>query len=612
MKLPSLTTLIHGATATLARFPFVLLAATVATIATIIGPDDIRSILASVLGIPLFFSIALFGERRGWSAAGKIGGGIAGVVLLVGYYFMLAPGGRTDANAIQFVVLGFVLHFLVAVAPYLVRNQIHGFWQYNKALFLRALASLLYTGVLYIGLSLALLAVVELFQVKIDWDIYSDLGAVLLGIFNTWFFLAGVPHDFVALQEDSSYPGGLKVFTQYVLLPLVVVYLGILYLYAGKIILEWNWPNGWVSSLILGFSVAGILSALLLYPVREQEGNTWISRFYSGFYYALLPLTVLLVLAAWRRVSEYGITEGRYYVIALALWLAAIAIYMLATRGRDIKAIPVSLAVLGLFSVFGPWGALQVSTESQIRQLREVLERDTILVNDRVGSRTFGANSDAINRARSIIYYLDERNKLGAIAPWFGVGSDTVGLEDIFKPLGIEYYPTPSYGEGEPNPVTFSADEPSAINIAGYERLLRYTGSSYGNRSDVPQGFELGGDTLALVFTGSSGMLQLLRGSEVLVEMDLNGYAGNVRQALGEQMAYQTVPIESLTVAASGKGFRMNVQILSLSTDRGGIPTGPVKVSMFSANVMVARQDSTQSGVAATMPQAAGGVAKRP
>ena len=45
------------------------------------------------------------------------------------------------------------------------------------------------------------------------------LWIVIAGVFETWFFLAGVPKNLEELDESDDYPKGLKIFTQYVLLP---------------------------------------------------------------------------------------------------------------------------------------------------------------------------------------------------------------------------------------------------------------------------------------------------------------------------------------------------------------------------------------------------------
>jgi len=120
-----------------------------------------------------------------------------------------------------------------------------------------------------------------------------------------------VPRDLAHLESVTEYPKGLKVFAQYVLFPLVMVYLVILYVYMGKIIIAWDWPQGWVSKLILGFSGAGLFSLLLLHPVTGREENVWIRTAARWYYVILIPLLVMLFFAVWRRVSEYGVTPGR-------------------------------------------------------------------------------------------------------------------------------------------------------------------------------------------------------------------------------------------------------------------------------------------------------------
>ena len=85
--------------------------------------------------------------------------------------------------------------------------------------------------------------------------------------------------------DTSSYPSGLKMFTQYVLIPLAVIYVVILLSYEAKIIVQWSLPRGLVSSLILGYAVFGILSILLVYPIRNYDDSKWIKIFSRSFYF---------------------------------------------------------------------------------------------------------------------------------------------------------------------------------------------------------------------------------------------------------------------------------------------------------------------------------------
>ena len=98
---------------------------------------------------------------------------------------------------------------------------------------------------------------------------------------------------------------------QYVLLPLVGIYLVILYAYGLKILFQWNWPQGWVSQLVLWYSVVSILSILLLWPLREKADSGWIKSFTSWFFRLLIPLLVMLFLAIFERIGDYGLTVNR-------------------------------------------------------------------------------------------------------------------------------------------------------------------------------------------------------------------------------------------------------------------------------------------------------------
>src|SRR6185437_825577 len=162
------------------------------------------------------------------------------------------------------------------------------------------------------------------------------------------------------------------VFTQYVLIPLASVYVVILLAYEVKILIQWSLPKGLVSNLILRYAVFGILSILLIYPLRNQEENKWIKTYARSFYFLLIPLLALLFLAVFTRILPYGITAPRYFLIVLAGWLLFITFYFLLSQKQNIKVIPVSLCILALLSVYGPQSAFSVSRYSQMHLLTNI------------------------------------------------------------------------------------------------------------------------------------------------------------------------------------------------------------------------------------------------
>ncbi|MET3501047.1 hypothetical protein ABIC45_002659 [Mucilaginibacter rubeus] len=375
MKFPSLKNLLQSAVNTIKRYPFETLFALAGTIAATIEIElnhlnrisenwCMRTIMIANLGFLLSLSATLYTQSKGWKTTKIVLAKIAAAVIAVLFIFIINPPER-QADYTRFFLLSLAFHLMVSFAAFTGKGQIRGFWQFNKTLFLRFLACMLYGVVLFAGLAAAIGATNFLFNFKFEWDTYQILWVWITGMFTTTFFLAGVPTNTRALNEDESYPKGLKIFTQYVLIPLSTVYVLILLAYEIKILIEWKLPKGLVSNLILGYAVFGILSLLLVYPIREQNENKWLKTYTRSFYFLLIPLQILLFVAVGTRVFSYGVTEFRYFLIALALWLLFISLYFLLFKKQNIKIIPISLCMLTLLSIYGPQSAFTMSMYSQ-------------------------------------------------------------------------------------------------------------------------------------------------------------------------------------------------------------------------------------------------------
>ena len=307
----------------------------------------------------------------------------------------------------------------MAFLPYLGFAEPNGFWQYNKALFLRFLTAALYSAVLYLGLAVALLALDKLLGVKIPDGSYARLWFAIVFMFNTWFFLSGVPDEFVALDTRTDYPPGLRILTQYVLIPIVTIYLLILTLELAKVLLTRAWPNGWIGYLVSSAAGLGMLSWLLVYPLETRESYAWVKTFTRGFYIALMPAIVMLWMALWKRVGEYGITEPRYFLIAFSVWLAGIAVYYTTSRSRSIKIIPASLCALALLTFAGPWGAYAVSRGSQVNRLQALLTRNELLQGGHLHPATHVVSVADEREIGNGFRYLLETHGRDPVASWF-------------------------------------------------------------------------------------------------------------------------------------------------------------------------------------------------
>lgn len=429
MKLPSLDQLIASATSVLRRFPEVVVCAVVAGCAAVsaVGSETIgfsaRLAFVSTLGLPLFITLTLVSERRGWAPRLRWVAAALGGALLVFLYYRLRPWDN-EALGQRWGHLVLTFHLAVSVAPYLGFTASHGFWQYNRVLFFRFLLATLYSGVLFVGLALALVAVDNLLGVQVPDLHYPRLFFLIAFFFHPVHFLAGVPADFEELERSRYYPGALRVLCQFVMLPLVAVYVTILMLYLGRIVVTGTWPSGWTGYLVSCLAVAGIFSLLVAYPERIGGKKAWIDRYALAFWIAIVPASVMALLALWQRIEQYGMTERRYLLGVLAVWLGAMALHRVLTRSRDIKGIPLTLTVIGAVTFVGPWSAYAAAERSQAGRVEEILAAHGGLVEAEAVEIPY----DEWDQVEEAVGYLIDNHGTGAVEGW--IGDDELVLTD--------------------------------------------------------------------------------------------------------------------------------------------------------------------------------------
>lgn len=527
--LPSIDRLMSGAISAAQRFPLALLCAVVGAIAAVISterhqydtPDPLVNLIAAMsLGLPLFISLVTMSERYKWPRNWHwLSQGI-GVAAIVGYYFALPDDlFHPEYLAIRHAILLFGLHFFVAIGPFLNKGAGKAFWQYNKSLLIGILTSAFYSAALFIGLTIALAAADYLFGFDVKGDTYIELWMLMAGIVNTWIFLALVPSDYTALETSDEYPGGLKIFSQYVLLPLVGLYFVILFAYELKIIFEWNWPKGWVSQMVLWYAVVGTLALLLLHPLREREDSKWIGRFGDWYYRLMIPLAVMLFLAIRRRIHDYGVTEPRYIVLALAIGLCIVVLYFIFSKRKDIRVVPIVLVVLALISAYGPLSASSISCWSQSSRLEELLVANGIWKDGAVNKPSTEILLETRRGMSSIIAYLNESQGPSVFRRWLS-DSTISSLEKSFdsnhtryttndsiaSAFGFDFNWSRYYGN-EGKWVSLWVEDPYTLDIAGYERLLSF--EFPGSRGvDSAQFYLIDGDSISIRVPAKSSVIE--------------------------------------------------------------------------------------------------------
>ncbi len=587
------------------RFPFAFLAAAAATAALVLLADPGRwhrhaaekFLAMAVLGFPIFVSLALFVERRGWPRDKAAFYNVLLLVLLIAAYFGL-PEVLGTGDWIRTALHGIAAVLVLTLVPFPGRGEVNGFWLYNRALAVRTLFAVFLTQTLFAGVAAALSGIDYLFGISLPGSLYLSLWGVVSVFGGAVVFLRGVPERPWELDAVVDYPRRLVLFNRFILVPLVALYLFILYLYAGKIIVQARWPQGGVAGFVLGFSAAGILAYMLVSPAREKAEGRLVPLFVRWFFPLVLPLTVLLFLSVWRRIAEYGVTESRYFGVLAALWLAGTSVWFAVGRTATIKAIPASLALLAVLSSFGPWGAPGVSQRSQAGRLERLLARNGLLVAGKLqkAPRPVPVEDEAeISRA---VRFLADRGGLGAIAPWFGTGLGGAAPEDVVGRMGLRYNPYSARkggGAGE-RFFSFVSDRTSPLGVAGYDYYMKLDtipGDDEFAGGEPRSGEPPGGTGAAkrpvalLVLDAKTGRLSLESGGATIATADLvplvRTLLEDYRDREGENPEVP-VPRERMTLAGSrGKG-KSKIHIAEI---HGAERDGRIAVHRVKADVLI-------------------------
>jgi len=390
----------------------------------------INIIIVCALGVFSNVALTVGAESYQWSPQRKLIGRLGLILCLILFYLLFLPVSYDANNShtfrlpFQIAAIILFLHLLVSYVPFLFKGSEEDFWEYNKDVFLRFVESIFYAGFLFVGLAIALLALDKLFGIDLDGVAYPRLFIFLVGIFNTLYFLSKYPTVFYDNKIKKPIKAYL-IFSQYILIPLVLIYLTILYAYALKIGIQWELPQGWVSQLSLWFSVVGIFAYLLNYFNHKFSDFKLTAYFKKYFFPALLLPTILVFIAIYRRVSEYGITELRYVVALLGVWLLGITLYFNLSKTKKIKVIPISLSIIVLLPILtGPFNMFNASVSSQGERFKQMLISNSILEDDKLlplvkGPIKFDSiYSDNKYKLANAIKYLDKRTDLRFVNDW--------------------------------------------------------------------------------------------------------------------------------------------------------------------------------------------------
>ncbi len=252
---------------------------------------------------------------------------------------------------------------------------------YFAALFKYFMFCVFMAGVLWLGLTILVWAFKSLILDFNDSDIYMSIGAFCYFVFaaNAFVFYLNCNHDkkepvFQISEKDGKPTNGkaFKVIILYILFPIFVVLLAVLYGYLVKALCLWKFPEGEINCFV---SIAVTVCLVFYFILREFDDYQPVKLFYRFAPYAILPLICVQIISYIIRICAYGFTISR--VSSLYFIIFSICTFTLILV-KKAKYAEYSLLILAGFMLLGsitPLNIKRIALNNQYGRMLKVMKK---------------------------------------------------------------------------------------------------------------------------------------------------------------------------------------------------------------------------------------------
>ncbi|SHL04705.1 DUF4153 domain-containing protein [Fibrobacter sp. UWB12] len=262
----------------------------------------------------------------------------------------------------------------IFVAPFFKQKDENGFWVFLMRNAKAAVVAIAISVVLLIAIDGLLFGFFNLFDIKVSARpfVYSAIISSCT-IFPILFF-SGIPSIGECLQEAPALNKFQTSTNKFIFLPVVSLYILLLYAYIAKIIIQWEMPKGMVSYLVSASMLLMLLRVTLMLPERINPKQSFESKLLKILPAACIPLVILMSVGIIRRISDYGISEDRYYITAINIfYYAIIAILLIDKIKCKSRFIAIVFCSMFLIATNGPLSAINVTHRIWMGSIKDAL-----------------------------------------------------------------------------------------------------------------------------------------------------------------------------------------------------------------------------------------------
>ena len=453
-----------------------------------------KYIFLIMLSIPLTAALELirekyFSGKNKWIIRAL--NAVIAIVFIVFYrfYYLYETGGEAFFdNGEKLLATGIIFFLFFLLAPIIGKKYEEE--KYFQSVIVDKAVTVLFSVVLFLGLTVVFLTVDGLSLVKLEGKIYVETWLFVVFVFAMIFFASKLKKVDENLEEYEIHKV-FKFLIYFIVIPLITIYTGILYIYFGKMLITRSWPQGLVSHLILWYTIFSLFIMIMVTPMTKKDPVAKVFKKYFPF--ASIPLLALSIVSISKRISQYGVTELRYFIVLLGIWLIFCMVSSIF-RAR-LSIVLISLIAVVYISVFSPVNNRRITIMSQNKRLERILIKHGLLKDGKLVQNS-GLSENKKYEVTDVLNYIlgirDKKEGIENVKP-FGKsdGKPYTNIDEFKKAVGIDnswyqygsgtddYYAVFTINEKQQNDSYNAVEE-----VNGYEYLVSNI-TSYNFENDL-------------------------------------------------------------------------------------------------------------------------------
>ena len=418
-------------------------------------------------------------------------------IIFYRFYYLSGKNSSSTLDSLeQLMATGIIFFLCFLLVPVIGKKDEEE--KYFQSVIVDKTVTILFSVVLFLGLIAVFATIDGLSLIKLDSNIYIETWLFVVFVFSVIFFLSKLKKVDESLENYEIHKI-FKFLIYFIVIPLITTYTGILYVYFGKMLITRSWPQGLVSHLILWYTIFSLFIMIMVTPMAKKDSVARVFKKYFPF--ASLPLLVLSIVSISKRISQYGMTPSRYFVVLLAMWL--IFCMVSSIFKARLSVILISLITVVYISVFTPVNNRRITLMSQNKRFEKILVKHGLLKDGKLVKKPELAKEKKYEVTDVLNYILginDRRNDIANLKP-FGKadGKPYKDREEFEKSLGIDttwYQYSDFVSIGDSYFVTFGINENVLVSqyngieeVKGYDYAITNLESYFTDNNNVKEFF---------------------------------------------------------------------------------------------------------------------------